>query len=278
MPTMKDSQWLRATFSAAATVDKEAKVLRGMVVAQLGPFKSEGRGRFDETSLKEIVALGNANPKGLKSRFTHPDMSNDGLGKFLGRVKDLRMGSAMDARTRKPVPAVRGDLHFNETALDTPPNGGKPLGLYVMDLAATDPDALSSSIVVKPALFAEDSNGKLFELQEGEEPPVGVVPLWRPRELHASDIVDTGDAVDGLLSAGVDVEKLPDKYMLKVIELLDSHFRGKDYLFVESHIDAFKVRYMGHRKELFGGPPPAPTMPRLESMQDRLDAMAKRVK
>jgi hypothetical protein len=269
MPMMKESpEWLRATFaSEGATVDQKQKVLRGMVVAQLGPFKSQGRGRFDKQSLEEIVALGNRAADGLKSRFTHPDMSNDGLGKFLGRVRDLRMSTALDARTGNVVPAVRGDLHFNQTALDTPPNGGKPLGVYVMELAGSDPNAISSSIVVKPALFVEDSKGKLVELAPDEDPPPGVTPLWRPRELHASDIVDTGDAVDGLLSAQLDVDGLPLSALWKGEQLLDSVFAGQDRAAIESRLHAYVGRYLDRK---------FPT-PRLNSLQERLDEMQAKV-
>ena len=170
MPTMKSQpEWLRAGISSRAVgVDREANgglgVLRGYVIAQEGPFKSDGRGRFDLQSLKEIIQLGSAKSAGLKSRFTHPDMSNDGLGKFLGRAKELRLDKALDARTGEIVPAVRGDLYFDKTARETPPEGGRPLGDYVMDLAESDPEALSSSIVVKPAMFVEDGKGKLVEL------------------------------------------------------------------------------------------------------------------
>lgn len=277
MPVMKEkTEWLRATFaSPGVAVDQEAKVLRGMVVAQLGPFKSHGRGRFDEESLNRIVKLGNSKADGLKSRFTHPDMSNDGLGKFLGRVKDLRISSALDARTGKVVPAVRGDLHFNATAMDTPPNGGKPLGQYVMELAATDPDALSSSIVTEPDLFIEDSKGKLTQVMDESEIPPGVTPLWRPRAVHASDIVDTGDAVDGLLSAQLDTDGLPLSALWKGEQLLNSVFEGQERDVIERRLHDYVSRYLSRK---FGDPPAPPETPRLDSLQERLDAIAKRVK
>ena len=277
MPAMtKEPAWLRATFQSVGTeVDQEAKVLRGMVVAQLGPFKSAGRGRFDEQSLREIVTLGNKQADGLKSRFTHPDMSNDGLGKFLGRVKSLRMSTALDARTGKVVPAVRGDLHFNETALDTPPQGGKPLGIYVMELAASDPNAISSSIVVQPDLYVEDDKGRLRKLEADEEPPPGVTPLWRPRVLHASDIVDTGDAVDGLLSAGDETfEGLPLSALWKGEKLLDSVFDGQSRDVIESRLHAYVNRYLNRK---FGEPEVVPT-PKLDARRNRLDEMALRAR
>src|SRR5262245_47179916 len=125
------TQRLRAAAPKAAAigVDRDNAILRGYVVAQLGPFKSEGRGEFDQKSLDAIESLGGNAPKGLKSRLDHATMSDDGSGKFLGRALNFRMATALDVRTGKKVPAVRADLHFDKTALDTPPGGGgKPYG------------------------------------------------------------------------------------------------------------------------------------------------------
>lgn len=264
-------QWLRASFkSLGSRVDRTANVLRGMVVAQLGPFKSQGRGQFDRESLVGIERLGNAKSGGLKSRFTHPDMSSDGLGKFLGRVRDLRMDSATDERTGKTVDAVRGDLHFDPTALDTPPEGGKPLGIYVMNLAESDPAALSSSIVVEPDRFIEDGKGGLVQLDENDEAPAGVTPLWRPRVLHASDIVDTGDAVDGLLSAPIDIDRLPLSVLWKGAQLLDAVFLDQPREVIEARLAAYIARYLDRK---FGESPPVEPRPALDARRLRMDEM-----
>jgi hypothetical protein len=268
MSAPNQPQWLSARFtSPGAKVDRENNVLRGFVIAQLGPFKSAGRGRFDLESLRLIEKLGNAKPNGLKSRFTHPDMSSDGLGNFLGRAHHLTMGTAIDARSGERVPAVRGDLHFDKTALDTPPKGGKPLGTYVMDLAESDPDALSSSIVVQADYFYEDAKGKLQPLGEDEQVPDGQIMLWRPRVLHATDIVDTGDAVDGLLS----VDGLQNSTLWKGEELLNGMFAGKSRDFVAARLAAFADRYLDR---VYGEKEPEPELPGLKSRRDKLAAMA----
>jgi len=92
-------------------------VINGFVVAQAGPFKSEGRGEFDHKSLATIRRLINASPKGLKSRFTHPDMSNDGIGKLLGRVTGAFTDTLILERDgeKVAVEAVRADLAMNGT-------------------------------------------------------------------------------------------------------------------------------------------------------------------
>lgn len=241
-------------------VDREAKVLRGYVVAQAGPFKSQGRGEFDRLALEELVKLGNTKDAGIKSRFTHPDMSNDGLGSFLGRAKNHRLDKATDARTGKQVDAVRADLHFDRTALDTPPKGGRPLGEYIMDLAESDPDALSSSIVVQADQEYRMKKDGTLELDEEGEP---LPPLWRPKVLHASDIVDTGDAVDGLLSANIEGEPLAALW--RGAELLDSVFGGQARDVVEARLLAYVGRYLTRK---FGEPEVVPT-PRKDALRKK---------
>lgn len=267
MKTMKaQPEWLRASIkSSAVGVDRENNILRGYVVAQAGPFKSDGRGEFDKQALQSIVSLGNAKSGGLKSRFTHPDMSNDGLGKFLGRGHDFRMDKAIDERTGKTVDAVRADLHFDKTSLDTPPEGGKPLGLYVMDLAESDPNAISSSIVV-----TADQEYRLEKdgtKQRGEDGNV-LPPLWRPTALHASDIVDVGDAVDGLLSANLDIERLPLSVLWKGAQLLDAVFLDQPRDVIEARLKAYVERYLNRK---FGEPTPAGPTPNIDARRIRME-------
>lgn len=270
MPAMKSHpDWLRASVTSRAIgVDREKNILRGYVIAQEGPFKSDGRGAFDRKSLDALHALAKAKNGGLKSRFTHPDMSNDGLGKFLGRAHNPFMGTAIDARTGKTVAALRGDLHFDKTALDTPPEGGKPLGLYVMDLAESDPDALSSSIVVVADQEPQvGKDGKALTDEQGNELP----PLWRPTALHASDIVDTGDAVDGLLSASIDVDHLPLSVLWKGERLLDAVFLDQPRDVIEARLNAYIARYLNRK---FGEPEAPQAGPNLDKWRHRLESMA----
>jgi hypothetical protein len=252
---------LRASFrSVAGRVDREAKALLGYVVAQEGPFKSDGRGEFDAEGLAALRDLGNANPKGLKSRFTHPDMSNDGLGKHLGRARNFRMDSAIDARTGKRVNAVRADLHFAETAFKTPSGD---LASYVMDLAEEDPDALSSSVVVSAKEeLRTDKSGRVLADGDGNPLP----PLWRPTALHASDIVDTGDAVDGLLSSGIDTDGLPLDALWKGSELLDKLFAEQPRHVIEARLTAYVQRYLSRRF----GEEVKPSTPNLDKLRLRL--------
>ena len=248
-----ETEWLRASVTSQPTgVDRdagEAGVIFGYVVAEAGPFKSEGRGEFDEKGLRGIVKLMKANgPGGTKSRFTHPDMSNDGLGKFLGRSQKPRMDTI--DRNGETVRAVRADLWINPTAMEEPPSGGRPLGDYVMALAESDPDALSSSLVLTvDEEHRIEKDGRPMRDDNGDVLP----PLWHPVAIHASDIVDTGDAVGALLSA----DGLPDAVVRKASELLDVQFAGCSREVVQARCLAYLGRYLNRR---YGNAPPVVTM------------------
>lgn len=280
-------EYLRATVTGRPIeVDRKAEVLRGFVVAQMGPFKSFGRGEFDELSLQQAIKLGNEARGGVKSRFTHPDMSSDGLGKFLGRAHKFSMSTATDERTGKTVKAVRADLHFDPSAHDTP-NGD--LAGYVMTLAENDPAALSSSMVVKADEEFRMNKDGTFQADEDGEP---LPPLWRLTALHASDIVDTGDAVDGLLSAeqlskALSVGLTPDLQALlkwdNVVrlssQLLDGLFAGQDRDVVEARCMEYLRRYLSRR---FGddeekAEPVKVETPKLDGYSLRLAEMAVKV-
>lgn len=247
MPQLTEKPtWLRAsTQMGEIGVDRENNVIRGYVLAQEGPFKSEGRGEFDLKSLKQLKALANKAPNGLKSRLAHPTLSSDGIGKFLGRAKNPQLSTVQVMRDGKLVAlhALRGDLHLDKTALEEPVGGGKPIGLYVMDLAESDPDALSSSVVLQyQEEWRLDPKTKRPMLDaNGNEMP----PLWRPTALHASDIVDTGDAVDGLLSA--QLSGMPDGLVRQASELLDKIFPGESRQVVESRLNSWLTSYLSYR-------------------------------
>lgn len=249
-------EWLRATGPRHKPlgVDREAKVIRGMVVVQRGPIK-DGRGEFDDQGLSEIVAMGNAAPKGLKSRFTHPNLSSDGLGSYLGRVRELRMDGDR----------VRGDLHLAETAF-TSPRGN--LGQYVLDLAEEDSDAISSSLVISPRRVPKlDAKGKPLVDENGEEAP----PLWYPKALHASDIVEEGAAVDGLLSAGVDALGLPDAIVRQATELLDAQWPDASPAEIRTRATAYLERYLAHR---FGDIEPS----EVERLRVQVESLSRRIR
>ena len=101
-----------------------ARVIRGYVVAEAGDFKDK-RGSFDDAALSRIAELGRAaGERGLRSRLSHPNESDDGLTKHLGRAKNFR----------RDGDKVRADLHIADVAMDQPVGGGKPIGQYALGL------------------------------------------------------------------------------------------------------------------------------------------------
>ena len=80
----------------------------------------------------------------VKSRYTHPGMSSDGLGKGLGRVH-------FQESEEKDV--VRGDLHFYKSSRNAPDGD---LGGHVLSLASEDPESFGASIVFYHDQEAED--------------------------------------------------------------------------------------------------------------------------
>jgi hypothetical protein len=264
MPIMP--HYLRAVSTGRpAKVDREAKALRGYVIAQEGVFK-DSRGAFNAQSLSEIVRVGNAVRGGLRSHFTHANLSGDGLGKFLGRSRNFAMSTTTDGDGRT-VKAVRGDLLFDETAFKTPSGD---LATYVMDLTESDPDAISSSLVILPRQEDQlDDRGRLKLDADGEPLP----PLWFPEKLKASDIVSEGAAVDGLLSVQ-DMD--PDDFVNLASQGLDHLFRDQPREVIEARVTAYLGRYLERRfpgaVPAAGAVAPVPT-PLLDGYSIRLQEM-----
>jgi len=239
MPTLKASpEWLDAkALGRPVGVDRENKRILGFVVAEKGPFKTPGRGQFDDASLAKIVQLFGEHPNGLKSRFTHPGLSSDGLGSFLGRAS----GAYLDGSK------VRANLQLAESSFATPKGD---LGGYVMGLAEEDPDAFSSSLVLQTEYEQIlDSKGRP-KLDENGDP---IPPIWRPVKLHATDVVDVGDAVNGFLSTGIDQGELPDGVVRLACAAIDRAFPGANREVLAARLASFVSRYL----DLRYGPMPA---------------------
>ena len=234
------THWLKAETKARPLgVDREAKVIRGVILAEEGPFKSKGRGEFDQKGIREIVKLARSKPQGLKSRFSHPTMSDDGLGKYLGRVRDVKQTFITRESASGPREAMiaRGDLYFAESAFNTP---GGDLATYIMDVVDEDPDNAGLSLVIEPSEeYRLDKKGhRLVNEETGEELP----PIWHPLALHAVDVVDEGDATRSMLAAGLSIEGLPDEVLHKATELLRTQFEGKSREFVQQHLSDWSLR------------------------------------
>ena len=132
-----------------------------------------------------------AEPTGVPSHFQHPaPPASDGLGRLLGRVRNARLDGDK----------VRADLHFDSTAFETPPMGGRALADYVLALAASDQSAAGASLVLQSDKIVErDARGRALLGSDGQPLP----PIWRPLFVAACDVVSVGDATRSMLGCSL---------------------------------------------------------------------------
>jgi hypothetical protein len=180
--------------SSQLRVDRDQRVIYGVSAAQA--VEALGHGvMLDEKSIDQLVTLGNASKRGVKSRFTHPGMSADGLGKYLGRLKDFR------TEGDKAV----ADLHLSALASKAPTGD---LSSYVMDMAEQEPDMFGMSVVIDMdrAWRMEDGSEKKVSGWDDERPKGALdkLPVARIKQFVACDAVDEPAANrDGIFSSAL---------------------------------------------------------------------------
>ncbi len=169
--------------------DNASGIIRGMAILTRG--EALGHGLWcDRVMLSQCRdAINAAGSKGMKARFTHPDLSGDGLGKYTGRVKN----AYLDGDT------VRGDLHFSATAHNTPDGN---LAGYMLELAAEDPEAFGNSIAFREDWeaedkFIDDNRGEKGRFKSPDPANVNNFPHARIAELQSVDAVDEPAANPG---------------------------------------------------------------------------------
>ncbi len=161
--------------SFAGAVDGE--VISGVSIATTGEAVGH-RLLFDQVTLDQLVQLAAAKTSGVKSRFTHPDWFHDGLGKYLGRVRNFRQQGDK----------VVADLHLSPTS-HTSPAGD--IGSYVLELAKEDPGSFGVSIEVDFDRTWITTDGR--EVSAGQGRPTNArdrYPVARLQALYAADLVD----------------------------------------------------------------------------------------
>ena len=164
----------------------QAGVINGMVIAQAGEFKTEGRGAFDEGGLREIQSAWPHD--GAVCGLQHATVFDDRLLFHVGRVVSPKRhitGVTNSKGAQVSVACLRGDLILDLAAKESP-SGDLPR--YLLARCKSDPKSLSSSLVLSAEM---DYGGNR-----------GGPPLWHVGEIYGDDIVAVGDAVDGLLGAG----------------------------------------------------------------------------
>ncbi len=171
-------------------VDREKRIIYGYAVATRGEALGHDEW-LDAEFLDQIVASGNADASGVKSRFTHPGLCSDGLGRQIGRAKSFRRDGDV----------VRADLYFGDYTAKSPVFSKDPAE-YLMDLAESDPKSFGSSIVFERdaeamRAFAKANSGDNDALRSPDKLNTRNLPHVRLSRLCASDVVDTAAANPG---------------------------------------------------------------------------------
>lgn len=177
------------------SVDRERHIIFGVSAAQA--VEALGHGMvLDGKTIAQVVEHGNAARNGVKSRFAHPGLSSDGMGKHLGRLRNFRQEGDK----------ALADLHIADSAFKSPSGD---LGTYIMDMAEDDPDMFGMSMVVKGERFWTLADGTEIAAmtndgQRIKRPDSATTqhPVLRVVQLHAVDAVDEPAANrDGLFAA-----------------------------------------------------------------------------
>lgn len=192
--------------------DRGAGLIAGYSVITRGEALGHGLwcdSFFIQTVYDGLLSAGDA---GIKSRFTHPSISADGLAKFLGNTKSPKLKGDQ----------VLGDLHFSESAHETPEGD---LAAYLMKMAKADPDKFGSSIVFERDFKAEEifwleHQGEDGRFQSPDPDNVKNLPHVRLKRLKAADIVDDPAAnPDGLFHQGQEVAQEATALMEYALDL-----------------------------------------------------------
>jgi len=167
-------------------VDRDEGIIYGYSVITKGPALGHDM-EIDQTTLEQVVALGNRTKQGIKTRFDHPNASSTSMGTFLGRSREFRLAGDR----------VLADLYLSASAKEAPQGD---LYTYVLGLAERDPAAFGASIVFEgKAEYQLEPDGTRKKDEDGKPLP----RLARVEKLLASDVVDDPAAnPGGLFHAG----------------------------------------------------------------------------
>lgn len=164
-----------------------------------------GHGQWiDGETVDQVVSFGSRSSKGIKSRFTHPGLSADGMGTVLGRLNNFRRDGER----------ALADLHFFRAAHRTPDGD---LATYVMDLAEEDPEAFGTSIVFEHDYGAENRFRAEHDDEDGnfrspDKKNTNNFRHIRLAKLWAGDVVDEPAAnPGGLFRQGHEIAEEADK-------------------------------------------------------------------
>lgn len=224
--------------SAPQGVDPQERVIYGAAVLTRG----EALGHdlwLDSEFARQVAEQINAAPGGVKARFTHPGLSADGLGKYLGRVHNARLDGDV----------VRGDLHLSEVASKAPDGD---LAGYVMELARKDPAAFGMSIVFSHDRQAEKQFEAANADEEGEFQTPDAdnaknLPHARLSKLWAADVVDDPAAnPTGMFHRGDEFAAEADRIAAYALGLSDERPGASMFGIDADRVRQFAARFLSN--------------------------------
>lgn len=234
--------------AAPVRVDRTARVIFGASLMQVGDLNAGDSRNWTVTpdTLNQAYMFATRGNNGLKARFTHPNMSSDGFGSYLGRWKNFNV----DGDT------LRADLHIADAAFKSPQGD---LGTYVMDMAENEADMFGVS------LATELDIASLMDFESKSETSSSLEP-WPMKftAVRAGDVVDEPAATRGGMFdlSEPDLRNLP----AQATALLTTYFGDASPEVVRARIDGFLTRYFSNQ----GATMPDTATPATEADTDNL--------
>jgi hypothetical protein len=214
-------------------VDRAARVVFGCSLMEVGDLNS-GDSRpwtVSDATLQQALQMAGRGNNGLKARFTHPNMSSDGMGSYLGRWRNLRIDNGK----------LRADLHIADAAFSSPQGD---LGTYVMEMAENEPDMFGVSLATE----LDMESLATFDIMKERNPDSSRRWEMSFTGIRAGDVVDEPAATRGgmfdLLT--VDNRNLP----AQATALLSTYFGDAEPDVVRSRIAGFLDRYFANKGTL----------------------------
>lgn len=226
-------------------VDRENNSINGFAVITKG--EALGHGMWVDASFLKAIVEQSSELGTLKSRFTHPGLSSDAMGSFLGKVSNLSLDGEI----------VRGNLKLAESAAKSPKGD---LREYVLTLAEEDPDEFGASIVFTRDVDAEQAfreefteelniDGEIMSVFKSPDPDNKKnLSHARLKKIRAVDIVDEPAAnPGGFFHDGEELAWRADialKFLTGIsLETPDEIIMGMDPSRIKTYFDKFLDRH-----------------------------------
>lgn len=230
---LTSTRWFKSQPTASfadVNIDEENGIIKDVVMCQVGPAKGHGV-HLEQEMIDQLAAYYNSNfgEKGLKSRFSHPSMSDSTMGTQLGIFKNVRV------KDDKTV----GDLHLLKSAEISPSKPG--MRSWMLSMAKERPDFVMSSIVFSTGeVYQRKADGEKvvlrkrkgktneFESLNDHDPKLGNIylGLGENGDWHYTDMVEAGAATDSLFAQSFN----KDHFAVQAVEFLQDHPEIYDFL------------------------------------------------